>query len=83
MNEEIEYPRQRCLYRQSSIEQRLSPANLSEESDYDNEEETIRKSDKIEKENLKIVDVKLKDVKIQNENQEEVESKEIILLCNV
>lgn len=32
----IEKPTERCLYRQSSLETRLSPIHLSEESDSDN-----------------------------------------------
>lgn len=76
MNDEIEYPRQRCLYRQSSIEQRLSPIHMSDESDYDNNDADDLEESKNSniKKSAEIVDVKLKEVergvKGQNEHVE-------------
>lgn len=39
MEDEVEIPIQRCLYRQSSLETRLSAASLSEDEDSDNSDE--------------------------------------------
>lgn len=43
MGDAVEIPIQRCLYRQSSVEQRLSPVHLSEESNSESEDENESK----------------------------------------
>lgn len=50
--DQIEMPVQRCLYRQSSVETRLSPANLSEEE--------LSDSDSADESSPKIVNILLK-----------------------
>lgn len=64
MNDEIEIPIQRCLYRQSSTEQRLSPANISDESDYENETSYEKYEDK----KPVIVASKLKETEKRNDD---------------
>lgn len=64
MDDAVEIPIQRCLYRQSSVEQRLSPVHLSEESNSESEEEET-------KQKPAVVSALLKDSTKEQKNKEE------------